>query len=419
MLTMKKILTLLPIYLLFGCAANRSIPEPALVARPDYKSILPSLPELKRTFHEIPELAGQEVQTQQLIKNQLLSLGLEVETEVYGRSVIGILKGKNPGPHIAWRSDMDALPHNTNESAHLKTGNPAYHGCGHDVHMAIALGIAKVLSAHRDQLSGTLYFIFQPEEETFLGAKGIIESTYFKRLKIDQIYGLHVTDLPVGEMLLKEQEIFAHQRRVELRFAPSVSKIELTRLRESIEKHTERGQSSRDAQNIMLITDKNRGLKNQNTIFKDYCFTTNFLTVNQKKEAILAFDTYETDEKNLSGLLARLVTLVDAAGLKDSMLSIRYSLANPTVVNDTRLTSEAFRYFGNRLQRSYGQVPYFNDDFAHFQRQIPGLYFLLGGSNPKRKITAMNHAPEFNVDDECMPIAVSAFSGFLIHLLKK
>lgn len=115
----------------------------------------------------------------------ILGLGLEVDTNVYGHGVVGILKGGKKGKNIAWRSDMDAIS--------IKQG--IGHNSGHDIHMAVALGIAEVLSKNKETLSGTVYFIFQPEEETFIGAKGMINDDLFSKINPAEIYGLHVTML--------------------------------------------------------------------------------------------------------------------------------------------------------------------------------------------------------------------------------
>jgi amidohydrolase len=133
--------------------------------------------KIRRNFHANPELAGKEKQTQETIKQYLLELGLEVKTNIYGYGIVGILKGAKKGKRIAWRADMDALPNDFPDNVDFKSKvKSVQHGCGHDVHMAIALGIAEVLVKHKKHLKGTVYFIFQPQEESFTGAKGMINN---------------------------------------------------------------------------------------------------------------------------------------------------------------------------------------------------------------------------------------------------
>ncbi len=173
--------------------------------------VFTKLVEIRRQLHQNPELAAQEKQTQDVIKRYLLDLGLQVKTDIYGYGVVGILKGDKKGKKIAWRADMDALPNDFPDKVDFRsTVKGGQHGCGHDVHMAIALGIAEVLTKNKKSLHGTVYFIFQPEEETFLGAKEMIEHGLFGLIQPDEIYGLHVTALPVGKIMVRPRELFAY-----------------------------------------------------------------------------------------------------------------------------------------------------------------------------------------------------------------
>lgn len=151
--------------------------------------IFEKLVQVRRDFHKNPELAGKEKQTQEALKKYLLDLGLQVKTDSYGYGITGILKGDKKGKRIAWRADMDALPNDFPDKTDFKsTVKGVQHGCGHDVHMAIALGIAEVLAKNKKALHGTVYFIFQPEEETFIGAKSMIEKGLLSQINPDEIY---------------------------------------------------------------------------------------------------------------------------------------------------------------------------------------------------------------------------------------
>jgi metal-dependent amidase/aminoacylase/carboxypeptidase family protein len=172
-------------------------------------NIFAKLVEIRRDFHENPELAGNEIHTEKVIEKYLLDLGLQVDTNIYGHSVVGILKGGKKGKKIAWRAEMDAVP-----TSNIKD---VQHGCGHDIHMAIALGIAEVLAKNKRSLPGTVYFIFQPEEEAMIGAKNMVDSGLFSKIHPDEIYALHVTNLQVGQIMVKPNEIFAYQRRIRVK----------------------------------------------------------------------------------------------------------------------------------------------------------------------------------------------------------
>ena len=143
--------------------------------------------EIRRDLHQNPELAGNEIRTAKVIADYLTDLGLKVKTGIAGYGVIGILKGKEDGKNVAWRADMDALLNDLPDDVSYKSKiSGVQHGCGHDVHMAIGLGIAEVLAKNIDSIRGTIYFIFQPEEETFVGAKNIVNNDAFDKMNIDK-----------------------------------------------------------------------------------------------------------------------------------------------------------------------------------------------------------------------------------------
>lgn len=367
-------------------------------------SIYNKLVAVRRELHAHPELAGNEVHTQAFIQQYLLGLGLEVETGTYGHSVIGILKGAKPGKKIAWRAEMDALPNDfPDEEEFRSTVKGVQHGCGHDVHMAIALGIAEVLVKHKASLAGSVYFIFQPEEETFMGAKGMVESGLFNKISPDEIYALHVTALPVGEILVKPGEMFAYQKRIRIK----LKKDAPMEIRKEIYAALSRVQNNSQPGEIQHVNDPVIGLMNPNTVFKDYLIMDKFNTYSDKDTLFLETYLYETNKSNLIKILPEIKRICG-----DQLYSVAYIQENPTVVNDARLTRTAFGIL-KALHTDYGQVPYFNDDFAYFQQKIPGVYFFLGGSN-----AALNHTPGFKVDEECMRVGVNSFSSLIIEKLK-
>ncbi len=234
-------------------------------------TIFNGLVEIRRDIHENPELAGKEISTQKVIKSYLLDLGLEVETGIYGHGIIGILKGDKEGRKIAWRAEMDALPNDFPDKVDFKSKvKGVQHGCGHDIHMVIALGIAQVLAKNKKSLHGTVYFIFQPEEETFIGAKSMIASGLFSKIHPDEIYGLHVTNLPVGQIMVKPDEMFAYQKRIRIKFKNELTNEQAKELSRKIYSFLSRAKAGSKPWEISNISDPQIGFINPNTIFKDY-----------------------------------------------------------------------------------------------------------------------------------------------------
>ncbi len=392
---------------------------------PETDSIFNKLVQIRRNFHENPELAGHEIRTQQVIRQYLLALGLEVETNIYGHGITGILKGGKKGKKIAWRADMDALPNDFPDKVEFASKvKGVQHGCGHDVHMAIALGIAEVLAKNKASLHGTVYFIFQPEEETFIGAKGMLDSGLLSRIKPDEIYGLHVTALPVGQIMVKSNEIFAYQRKIRITLKDELTNAQVNELTKKIRSQLSRAKTGSKPWEIQNIADPKTGLTNSNTIFKDYLIMDeNFTAYHENGKRFLEAYLYETNPVNLKKIIPRIRQIITAGNYKKQLLSISCIQENPTVMNDKRLTDIAVKtldhiYGKGFIANDYGQAPFFNDDFAYFQQKIPGVYFLLGGSDFAKGIIAMNHAPDFMVDEACIRTGVRSFLSLILERLK-
>ena len=387
--------------------------------------IFNSLVEVRRDFHKYPEFSGNEVRTSKVIAEYLVNLGLEVKTEIAGNGVIGILKGKKKGKNIAWRADMDALPYNLPDGTPYKSKiDGVQHGCGHDVHMAIGLGIAEVLAKNKDVINGTIYFIFQPEEETFIGAKNMVGNKEFSEMNLDEIYALHVTELPVGQILVKPNELYAYQKILQITFNDTFSKEDAETLYKKLRSEVQRKKDDRNPWEVSKAFDSIEGLMNSNTFFKDYLFINeNFVLKEDQNQVQIITEMYETNKANLPNLLPRIKQVINNSEFKDKFISTSYIQENPTVLNDEKLTDKAIKiikdiYGSEAVGSAYGQIPYFNDDFFYFQQKVPGVYFLLGGSNREKGIIAMNHAPNFRVDEECIRIGVKSFSSLILERAK-
>lgn len=384
--------------------------------------VFDSLVKIRRDFHEYPELAGNEKRTSKIIAEYLSNLGLEVKTGFAGNGVIGILRGGKEGKNIAWRADMDALPNElTDEVPYKSKVEGVQHGCGHDVHMAIGLGIAEVLAKNKESVKGTIYFIFQPEEETFVGAKNIVDNSLFSEMNLDEIYALHVTALPVGQIMVKPNELYAYQKRIQIKFNNKFSKEDVEILYKEIRTKTMRKKEGASPWEIPKAFDSKLGLTNPTTIFKDYLFMEeNFIIDSDDESLDIQAYLYETNQSNLQNIIPKIEEIIESSIYKDKFISVSYIQENPTVLNDEQLTNNAINtltkiYGENAIVMDYGQIPYFNDDFYYYQKEISGVYFLLGGSNVEKGITAMNHAPNFRVDEECIRIAVKSFSSLILE----
>jgi metal-dependent amidase/aminoacylase/carboxypeptidase family protein len=426
---MKRVLVLLCsvfTILLAGCQTNASLRPTSDAIRVQTDSIFEKLVTVRRDLHQHPELAGNEVGTSAKIAAHLRELGLEVQTGQYGHSVVGVLRGGHPGKTIAWRAELDALPGDFADLAPFKSRTAGvHHACGHDVHIAIALGIAEILAKNRESLHGTAVFVFQPEEETFKGAKALVDRGVFSSTKPDEIYGLHVTALPVGQIVVRTGEMFAYQRRVSIRLKNELSTAETQALTKRVHSTLSRARPGAKPWEIQNMVDPAIGVTAPNTAYQDYLIMAGtFDTRTENGELILEADLYETNVANLASIIPRIERAIDASGHKSKLLSVSYVQENPTVLNDASLTRLAIRTLqrtqgAEAVKPAYGQAPFFNDDFAYFQQRIPGVYFFLGGSNFEKGLIAMNHAPNFQVDEESIRVGVRSFSSLFIARLGK
>jgi amidohydrolase len=188
-------------------------------------ALQPKIVEWRRDIHQHPELGNHEVRTAKLVADQLRALGLEPKTGIATTGVIAVLKGGKPGPRIAIRADMDALPVTEQTGLPFASkvtgdyrGQPVgvMHACGHDAHVAMLLGVASALVAIKDELPGEVMFVFQPAEEgppvagEDFGASLMLEQGIFKDFKPDAVFGLHVwAGLPVGKIGYRSGSVMA------------------------------------------------------------------------------------------------------------------------------------------------------------------------------------------------------------------
>lgn len=384
--------------------------------------IFDSLVKIRRDLHIHPEMAGQEKRTSKIIQEYLTGLGLEVRTGIAGNAVVGILNGDKKGRKIAWRADMDAIKNDDTDKVNFKSQNVGIgHMCGHDVHTTIGLGIANVLSNQKENLEGTIYFIFQPSEETFTGAMDMVENGLFDIIKPDEIYGLHIFPSESGIISTKPNELFAYEKTVQIKFEPETNEEELKSFLKNTLEDFVRNTPNSSPWSLDYITDPKLGLESRETIYNDYFFLQpNIrLTKNQNSTSFEA-TFFETSKEKIDSIPIQIKKQILNSKYKDSFISIEYSRGNPTVLNHPELTKTALQTIGSLYNNElikpiYGQVPYFNEDFIYFQQKVPGVLFFLGGSNIKKGLISMPHSPDFAVDEETIKYGVKCFSSLLVE----
>lgn len=388
-------------------------------------NIFDSLIKIRRDFHIHPELSEQEKRTSKKIAEYLTAMGLEGETGIGGYGVVGILKTGKKGKRIAWRADIDALPSDIPDVVDFHSKNKGVrHTCGHDVNTTIALGIAEVLSGLRERLTGTVYFIFQPSEENYKGAKAMIDDGLFKIINPDEIYASHIAPMPEGVIATRPDWLFADYKIIKVSFKTSSeneSETEYTKNLLSSLQNIEPESKFWDTKNLL---DPDIGLGNPNTIYKDYRTVNKNFTVEETGNQIsISTMVSSSDKRKMDSILPLVKQKINASKYSNNLIKVEYSFQRPVISNNTELTKKAIKslssiYGKDKVISLYGAIPDGRgDDFAYFQEQIPGVYFLLGGSNFEKGIISMPHAPNFAVDENCIKTGVEAFSSLIIERL--
>ena len=383
--------------------------------------IYDSLVNIRRSIHQHPEIAGEEEKTAEMVANYLRRLGLVVKTGIAGHGVVGILKGGLPGKNIAWRADLDALVNDDDDPVSFRSVRKGKrHICGHDVHTTIALGIANVLAKHQSTLRGTAYFVFQPSEENFKGAKRMVDEGLFDWLDADEIFAAHIVPMPVGQIATKANELYSYTRTVRIRFHVKAPVDSLKKVATAAYESLHRNQPKTAPWVLDHIFAPTIGINHPSTIYTDYFIPQGKLRVIKTAAYIDFYGTFnETSQQRLGDIIRTLETKISASKYGKALASVAYLQEMPTVVNHPSLTKQAITtlqgvYGNTNIQQLYGQIPFFNDDFAYFQQKVPGVYFFVGGSNPEKGIVAMPHTPAFQVDESSILYAVQYFANLMM-----
>lgn len=390
----------------------------------------------RRDFHQNPELGNEEVRTAKIIAAHLRSLGIEVQEGVAVTGVIGILKGDKPGPVVALRADMDALP--VPERADLpfkskvvttyngqQTG--VMHACGHDSHVAILMGTAEVLSKMKKDLKGTVKFIFQPAEEGVLdtsipfGANGMVLAGCLENPKVDAIFGLHInSQTPSGTIKYKTGPIMAavDQFSIDIKgvqthgaapwsgIDPIVTGSQIVLGLQTILSRTV---NVTEAPAVVSVGAIHAGLR------------TNIIPENLNM--IGTIRTFGTAQRTLVHKRITEITtnIAESAGAK---ADVKISTGYPTTINHEALTLKMVPTLEKAAGKDNVKTMFAvtgAEDFSYYQEKVPGLFFFLGGMNPSKKPeeVAPHHTPDFFLDETGFTLGVKAFSYLVVDYFEQ
>ena len=419
-------------FTLFSIASAQENDTVAMMA----DKIEPEVIKWRHHLHQNPELSNREFETAKYIEKYLRGLGLEVTTAVAITGVVAILDSGKPGPTVALRADMDGLPVPEENNLPFKStvkgmldGNevPVMHACGHDTHMAMLMGAAKILTEMKGELRGKVKFIFQPAEEGAPsgekgGAEVMVAEGVLKNPDVDVIFGLHISsNTDVGKVRYKHGGIMA---------AVDPFKI-IVRGKQahgaypwkSVDPITTSAQIIMALQTVVnreikLIDDAAvvtigsiHGGNRSNIIPNEVVMVGTIRTLNKAAREHM----YEAIPRKAKGIADSMRAEVEV------ILPLDYSY--PITFNDHALMDQVLP----TLVRTAGQENVINskavtgaEDFSFFQQEIPGVYLWVGGKplDVAEEDAPDHHTPEFFVDDSGMKLGVKLLTNMTLDYMK-
>jgi amidohydrolase len=379
-----------------------------------------SLIELRRFFHRQPELACEERATAAAIADHLRRHDLEVTEGVGGTGVVGLLRGTagEGGRTLLVRADIDALPITEATDVEYKSETPGkMHACGHDGHIAIALTLADLLAARRDQLRGTVKFAFQPAEERIGGAEPMIADGVMHHPDVDAVIGLHIwSPTPVGDVAVQAGPFFA-----------SADEIALTvrgRGGHGAMPHLNVDPIVAAAQIIValqtLLSREISPFHPAVVTFGKIAGGTAYNVVADEVELRGTVRAYDAGDREF--LLQRIGEI--ASGVAASLraeATLDVIRGCPACVNDPDITELVRRAAEATVGAEHipggDQRQSVSDDMALFLDAVPGCYFLVGAGNMEKGITAPHHSARFNIDEDALPIGVEVLARATLEYL--
>jgi len=389
--------------------------------------------EWRRDLHRHPELSNRETRTARLVAEHLRALGMKVQTDVAHTGVIGLLEGGKPGPVVALRADMDALP--VTEETNLpfrSTAKGQYngqevgvmHACGHDAHVAILMGVAQVLAGMRDRLPGTVKFIFQPAEEgPPAGEKGgalyMVEQGVLDNPRPDAIFGLHViAGIPAGQLTWRAGALMASADWVTIKVSG---------------RQTHGAWPWRGIDPVVTASQIVVGLQNivsrQIDVSKEPAVVT-IATIHGGARKNIIPDSVELsgtirsfDEDMRADIHARIRHVAQhIAQANHAQAEVQIDKAVAVTANDDALTERmlpTLRRVGAEAGLKLQQRVMVAEDFSYFQQKVPGLFFFLGITPRDQDMAqaAPNHSPHFFVDESALVHGVRALSALAMDFL--
>jgi carboxypeptidase Ss1 len=376
------------------------------------RKIEPEIIETRREIHQKPELAYKEKATAKLVSEKLKTLGLGVKTGIGGTGVMAVLQGPRSGKVVALRADMDALPIEELADIEFKSQvKGVMHACGHDTHVAMLLGAARILVNHRDELAGTVKFLFQPAEENGGkgGAKPMIQAGVMANPKVDYVFGLHIdNDLNSGTLGFRGGPIMASPDTFEIKV--------IGRGGHGAYPHETVDPVYVAAQVIITLQGVSGRMIDP---IQPFVITIGSIHSGTKEniipdQAILQGTLRTLDEKTRKLAKAKIAEVTRGVSRAfGAIAEVDFEKdAYPVTVNDVHVTEQAMKIV-KKIPSTKVRVrePIMGgEDFSRFLHEAPGTFYFLGNHNPAKGCVHPNHSPRFKVDEDVLKVGTASLA---------
>ncbi len=371
---------------------------------------------VRRDFHQHPELGFQEFRTAGIIANELRALGMEVTSGVAKTGVVATLEGNQPGKVIMLRFDMDALPVQEQTGAAYASAHPGVmHACGHDGHMAVGLTAARMLAKHRHQLHGTIKFVFQPAEEGLGGAEQMVKESVLLNPQVDYCLGLHLwNERPLGWAAVVPGAMMAgadfftvriegkggHGGLPETTVDPIVAAAQMvTALQTIVSRNIAPLESA-----VVSVTQIQAGSA--------------YNVIPNQAELRGTIRTFLPEVRGV--VVARLEQIVHSIGTAmNCTTSVEVQRLTYPVVNDPKVAAVVAETMREtlpdlRVESAYRSMV--SEDMAVFLNHLPGCFFFFGSANEEKGLNYGHHHPRFDFDEDALPGAAAVIAGAALRL---
>ena len=406
----------------FPAAANSTQDSAQVLqnVRLDIRSLQPQVITWRRQIHQHPELGFAEILTAQFIHEKLTQWGIPHETGIAETGIVALVHGDRPGPVLAIRADMDALPIEEKNDLDYKSQHPGkMHACGHDGHVAIALGTAHYLANHRHTFSGTVKFIFQPAEEGPGGAKPMIDAGVLQNPDVDALIGLHLwQQLPLGTLGVREGALMAAVETFDCTILgrgghgaipqQTVDSIVITaQIITALQTIVARNLNPIDSAVVTV------GTFHAGTACNVIADTA------QISGTVRYFNSQYADyfDRRIEQIISSICTMHGAT------YQLNYRKLYPPVINDSTITAlirscaedwvsgvQPLESTAPSASHPASVTPHCQtmggEDISYFLNAVPGCYFFVGSSNVEKGLIFPHHHPQFNIDETALAVGM-------------